>query len=102
MRVAKTRLYSSSVVVLAFAALVENLAYALPISYFPSYVQLLGAQVAYIGLFTAAFTAANATLSQKFGGLSDRIGRKKLIQAGLLFDVVLGALTGRHCYLCGC
>ncbi len=74
--------------------MVENLAYALPMSYFPNYVQLLGASVAYIGLFTAAFTAANATLSQKLGSLSDRIGRKKLIQAGLLADVVLGTLTG--------
>jgi len=73
---------------------VENLAYALPMSYFPDYVQILGASVAYIGLFTAAFTAANATLSQKFGSLSDRIGRKRLIQAGLLADVVLGTLTG--------
>ena len=63
-------------------------------SYFPKYVQLLGASIVYIGLFTAAFTAANATLSQKLGSLSDRIGRKKLILAGLLFDVVLGTLTG--------
>jgi MFS family permease len=63
-------------------------------SYFPNYVQLLGASVVYIGLFTAAFTAANATLSQKFGSLSDRIGRKKLILGGLLVDVVLGTLTG--------
>jgi MFS family permease len=89
-----SRLYTSSVVILSLAALVENLAYALPISYFPNYVQLLGASVAYIGFFTAAFTAANATLSQKFGGLSDRIGRKRLILAGLLTDVVLGTLTG--------
>lgn len=88
------KLYSSSVIILSLAALVENLAYALPISYFPDYVKLLGAEVAYIGLFTATFTAANATLSQKFGSLSDRIGRKKLIQAGLLADVVLGTLTG--------
>jgi MFS family permease len=92
MRAAK--IYSSSVIILSLAALVENLAYALPMSYFPDYVQFLGASVAYIGLFTAAFTAANATLSQKFGSLSDRIGRKKLIQAGLLADVVLGTLTG--------
>lgn len=89
-----TRLYTSSVIILSLSSLVENLAYALPMSYFPNYVQLLGAQVAYIGLFTAAFTAANATLSQKFGTLSDRIGRKRLIQAGLLADVVLGTLTG--------
>lgn len=88
------RLYTSSVIILSLAAMVENLAYALPMSYFPSYVQLLGASVAYIGLFTAAFTAANASLSQKFGTLSDRIGRKKLIQVGLLMDVVLGTLTG--------
>jgi len=80
--------------ILSLASLVENLAYALPISYFPNYVQLLGASVVYIGLFTAAFTAANATLSQKFGSLSDRVGRKRLIEAGLLADVVLGTLTG--------
>ena len=79
-----TKLYTSSVIILSSASLVENLAYALPMSYFPNYVQLLGASVAYIGLFTAAFTAANATLSQKFGSLSDKIGRKKLIQADCL------------------
>jgi len=89
-----SRLYTSSVIILSLSSLVENLAYALPMSYFPNYVQLLGASVAYIGLFTAAFTAANATLSQKFGSLSDRVGRKRFIQAGLLADVVLGTLTG--------
>jgi MFS family permease len=89
-----SKLYTPSVIILSSASLVENLAYALPMSYFPNYVQLLGVSVAYIGLFTAAFTAANATLSQKFGSLSDRIGRKRLIQAGLLIDVVLGVLTG--------
>jgi MFS family permease len=90
----RPRLYTSSVIILSVASLFENLAYALPVSYFPNYAILLGAQIAYIGLFTAAFTAANAMLSQKFGGLSDKIGRKKLIQAGLLADVFLGTLTG--------
>lgn len=89
-----SKLYTSSVVILSLASLVENLAYALPMSYFPHYVQLLGASIVYIGFFTAAFTAANAGLSQKFGSLSDKIGRKKLILAGLLADVVLGVLTG--------
>jgi MFS family permease len=88
------KLFTSSVVILSLSALVENLAYALPISFFPNFVQLLGVSVVYIGLFTAAFTAANATLSQRFGAISDRIGRKKLIQAGLLVDVVLGIITG--------
>lgn len=89
-----SKLYTPSVIILSLSSLVENLAYALPMSYFPNYIQLLGASVVYIGLFTAAFTAANATLSQKFGSLSDRVGRKRLIQAGLLTDVVLGTLTG--------
>ena len=89
-----SRLYTRSVIILSLSSLVENLAYALPMSYFPNYVQLLGASVVYIGLFTAAFTAANATLSQRFGGLSDRIGRKKLIMSGLLVDVFLGTLSG--------
>ena len=89
-----SKLYSSSVIILSLAALVENLAYALPMSYFPNFVQFLGASVAYIGFFTAAFTAANAGLSQRFGALSDRIGRKRLIQAGLLADVLLGTVTG--------
>jgi MFS family permease len=89
-----SKLYTSGVIILSLASLVENLAYALPMSYFPNYVQLLGASVAYIGFFTAAFTAANATLSQKFGSLSDRVGRKRLIEAGLLTDVFLGTLTG--------
>jgi MFS family permease len=88
------RLYTTSVIVLSLSTLVENLAYALPMSYFPNFVQFLGASVAYIGFFTAAFTAANASLSQRFGALSDRIGRKKLIQAGLLADVFLGTVTG--------
>ena len=70
----------------------ENLAYALPISYFPQYVQLLGAPIVYLGLFTAAFTVANATLSQRLGSLSDRVDRKRLIQIGLLYDVALACV----------
>ena len=90
----RSTLYNTSIIILSLSALVENLAYALPISYFPQYVQLLGAPIAYIGFFTAAFTVANATLSQRLGSLSDRIGRKRLIQIGLLLDVILGILTG--------
>lgn len=74
----RSTLYNSSIIILSVSALVENLAYALPISYFPQYVQLLGAPIAYIGLFTAAFTVANATLSQRLGSLSDRIRARVL------------------------
>jgi MFS family permease len=89
-----SKLYSTSVIILSLSALVENLAYALPMSYFPNYAQMLGAQVMFIGFFTAAFTAANAVLSQKFGSISDKIGRKRLIEIGLTLDIFLGTLTG--------
>jgi len=45
-------------------------------------------------IFVASFLIANAFLSQPLGSLSDRIGRRKLIQAGLVADVFLGTLTG--------
>lgn len=35
-----------------------------------------------------------AILSPRFGGLSDRIGRKKIIMWGLLGDVILGVFSG--------
>jgi len=89
-----SKLYSSSVIVLSLSALVENLAYMLPASYFPYYATSLGAPPAYVGFFYAMFLATTALLSSKFGSLSDRVGRKKLIQAGLVADVFLGTMTG--------
>ena len=89
-----SKLYSSSVIVLSLSSLVENLAYMLPASYFPYYATSLGAPPAYVGFFYAMFLATTALLSSKFGSLSDRIGRKKLIQAGLVADVFLGTMTG--------
>lgn len=79
---------------LSLASLIENIAFMLSASYFPYYAESLGAKIEYVGIFSAAFLVTSALLSQRFGGLSDRIGRKKLIQAGLLADVFLGILTG--------
>ncbi|MDH5787331.1 MAG: MFS transporter [Candidatus Bathyarchaeota archaeon] len=76
------------------ASLVENIAGTIPVSYFPYYTKSLGAEYWFLGAFVAAFLITSAFLSQPFGSLSDRIGRKKLIQAGLLADVFLGTLTG--------
>ncbi len=63
--------YTPSVIILSSASLVENLAYALPMSYFPNYIQLLGVSVAYIDLFTAAFALQKGQISPvvkpKFG-----------------------------------
>ena len=90
----RSEVYSASVIVLSLASLVENIAGTMPASYFPYYAISLGAEMWFIGSFIAAFLVTSALLSSPFGSLSDRIGRKKLIQAGLLADVFLGTLTG--------
>lgn len=90
----RSEVYSASVLVLSLASLVENIAATMPASYFPYYATSLGAEIWFIGSFIAAFLVTSALLSSPFGSLSDRIGRKKLIQAGLLADVFLGTLTG--------
>ncbi|RLI44255.1 hypothetical protein DRO69_07800 [Candidatus Bathyarchaeota archaeon] len=89
-----SKVYSTSVIVLSLTSLIENLAFMLSASYFPYYAESLGAQIEYVGIFSAAFLITSALLSQRFGSLSDKIGRKKLIQAGLLADVFLGIFTG--------
>ena len=90
----RSEIYSVSVIVLSLTSLIENLAGALPASYFPYYATSLGAEVWFIGVFMAAFMVTSAALSSPLGSLSDRVGRKKLIQAGLLADVFLGSMTG--------
>jgi len=90
----RSELYSASVIVLSITSMVENIAGALPMAYFPYYAESLGAEFWFIGVFIAAFMITSAFLSSSFGSLSDRAGRKKLIQAGLLADVFLGTLTG--------
>ncbi|KPV64806.1 MAG: bicyclomycin/multidrug efflux system [Candidatus Bathyarchaeota archaeon BA1] len=54
----------------------------------------LGASVASIGLFTSSFMFTSAMLAPKLGGLSDKMGRKRVILWGLLGDVIFGTLTG--------
>jgi len=90
----RSEIYSTSIIVLSITSLIENIAGTLPASYFPYYASSLGAEVWFIGTFTAAFMVTSAFLSTSFGSLSDRVGRKKLIQAGLLADVFLGTSTG--------
>ena len=88
----RSEIYSVSVIVLSLTSLIENLAGALPASYFPYYATSLGAEVWFIGVFMAAFMVTSAALSSPLGSLSDRVGRKKLIQAGLLADVFLSLI----------
>ena len=85
---------SGPILTLGAVQLIESLAIALPISFFPSYVLELGATVASVGLFTSSFMIAHAVMSPKMGSLTDRYGRKRLMMLGVGADVVLGVLTG--------
>ena len=86
--------YSGTVLVLGIVSFIETLAFSIPVSYFPNYALSLGATVASIGIFTSSFMIASTIMSPRLGGLSDRLGRRKVILWGLLGDVIFGALTG--------
>ncbi|NIO36664.1 MFS transporter, partial [Candidatus Bathyarchaeota archaeon] len=75
-------MYSGSVLTLGIVQLIESIAFSIPFSYFPNYAISLGASVASIGLFTSSFMLSSALLSPKLGGLSDRLGRKRVIVWG--------------------
>ena len=87
-------IYGGTVLVLGVISFIETLAFSIPVSYFPNYAISLGANVASIGIFTSSFMLASTIMSPRLGGLSDRLGRKKVILWGLLGDVIFGALTG--------
>lgn len=88
------RALSRPILILGAVQLIESLAIALPISFFPNYVISLGASVASVGLFTSSFMIAFAILSPKMGSLTDQYGRKRLMVGGITADVILGILTG--------
>jgi DHA1 family multidrug resistance protein-like MFS transporter len=85
---------SRAVLILGAVQLVESLAIALPISFFPNYVIGLGASVASVGLFTSSFMIAYAILSPKMGVFVDQYGRKHIMLLGIFSDVIFGTLTG--------
>jgi len=82
------------ILILGAVQLIESLAFALPISFFPNYVISLGASVSSVGLFTSSFMIASALLSPKMGVLVDQYGRKTIMMAGIFSDVILGILKG--------
>ena len=88
------RILSRPILILGAVQLIESLAIALPISFFPSYVISLGASVASVGLFTSSFMIAFAILSPRMGSLVDQYGRKQMMMGGIMSDVILGIMTG--------
>jgi DHA1 family multidrug resistance protein-like MFS transporter len=92
--VEKEKIYTGAILILGANQLIETVAFGIPYSYFPLYALSLGSSVALIGLFTSAFMFMSMVLSPILGGYSDRFGRKRLIQIGLVGDVIFGAMTG--------
>jgi MFS family permease len=90
----KNKLMSGPILVLGLVQLIESLAFALPLSFFPNYVLGLGASVASVGLFTSSFMIAFAIMSPRMGSLIDRYGRKRMMVYGIASDVLFGTITG--------
>jgi MFS family permease len=90
----KSKLMSGPILVLGLVQLIESLAFALPLSFFPNYVLGLGASVASVGLFTSSFMVAFAVMSPRMGALIDRYGRKRMMVYGIASDVIFGTVTG--------
>ena len=90
----KSELMSGPILVLGLVQLIESLAFALPLSFFPNYVLGLGASVASVGLFTSSFMVAFAIMSPRMGSLIDRYGRKRMMVYGIASDVLFGTITG--------
>jgi DHA1 family multidrug resistance protein-like MFS transporter len=90
----RKKIYSGPLLVLGAVQLIESLAFALPLSFFPNYVISLGASVASVGLFTSSFMIAFAIMSPRIGTFIDRYGRKRMMTYGIASDVLLGILTG--------
>ncbi len=90
----KSKLMSGPILILGLVQLIESLAFALPLSFFPNYVLGLGASVASIGLFTSSFMIAFAIMSPRMGSLIDRYGRKRMMVYGIATDVLFGTITG--------
>jgi MFS family permease len=88
----KSKLMSGPILVLV--QLIESLAFALPLSFFPNYVLGLGASVASVGLFTSSFMIAFAIMSPQMGSLIDKHGRKRMWVYGIATDVLFGTIMG--------
>ncbi len=90
----RRKVLTGPILILGAVQLIESLAFALPLSFFPNYVLTLGASVASVGLFTSSFMIAFAVMSPRMGGLIDRYGRKRMMVYGIASDVLIGTITG--------
>src|SRR5919197_1729775 len=79
-----------AVALVTFAAFTDIVAYSIAVPVLPDLSRRLGASPTVIGLLFASFGVTLLTVSMPMGAVSDRIGRKGPIVAGL---VALAAST---------
>lgn len=73
---------------------IDLLGFAIVLPLLPRYAQRLAASPGTIGLLMASFSAMQFLFAPLWGRLSDRIGRRPVLLAGLLGSVVFYALFG--------
>ena len=85
----------ASVIALSISASVVVLGFGIVMPFLPVYAQILGANTGLdIGLLTSVFLITRTFLATPFGSLSDRVGRKKMIMAGLIVYSIVSILFG--------
>jgi DHA1 family multidrug resistance protein-like MFS transporter len=79
---------------LCLAVLVSMIGFGLIVPLLPIYAREMGASGIYLGLLTSLFGITRCVTSVLGGYLADRVGRKKLIVAGLFIYTVVMFLFG--------
>jgi len=80
----KGGVYTVSTVALATCGILANMGYGFGIPFLPQVMLELGGRILYYALVLAAFQINRAIFSTKLGGISDQLGRKPVLIAGLL------------------
>ncbi len=84
----------SPLAILVLIVFVDLLGFGLVIPVLPFYATHLGASPAVVGVISSAYALAQLLCSRFWGGLSDRIGRRRVLLVTLAGSVVSMALTG--------
>jgi DHA1 family multidrug resistance protein-like MFS transporter len=85
---------NSKLVILFFTMVVVMMGFGIIIPIIPFYIEHLGAGGAELGMLMAVFSIMQFIFSPFWGGLSDRIGRKKVMLIGVFGNAISMVLFG--------
>ncbi|MGD9030019.1 MAG: MFS transporter, partial [Anaerolineae bacterium] len=72
-----------TLIVLSFTLIVVTLGYGLVIPIFPFYIQELGGSGGEMGMLVALSALTELLFGPLWGGISDRMGRKRVLMVGV-------------------